>query len=89
MESSSPASREDLAEAGSDDARNDNIQASEQITEKKLEINSGDSCNATKSKSQNQLENTGNEVHEVADDTDIRFKLPNSSLGIPQPSVCN
>ena len=61
----------------------DNTQASGGITGEKLEVKSEDVSIAAGRNNQLRQENTGTEVHEVPDDANIRFRLPNSSLGIP------
>ena len=75
-EPSSSVNGGDIAETDVDGSGN--VQTSENVTEEKLQVTFEDTGNAMERNDQMQLDN------ETAADSDIRFRLPNSSLGIHQ-----
>ena len=76
VEPSSSANGGDTAETDEDGSGN--VETSEDVTEEKLQVTPEDTGNAMERNNQMQLDN------EAPADNDIRFRLPNSSLGIHQ-----
>lgn len=74
-EPSSSTNGGDIAET--DEGGSGNVETSEDVTEEKLQVTPEDTGNAMERNNQMQLDN------EAATDN-IRFRLPNSSLGIHQ-----